>query len=208
MLLRNSLHDFFTDLYGSPVWFNHVFLRGHQKENLKGTIKYLIERKKILVPSIRLNSPEDHEAYDSLELASIVSTVLAEANNGKESGMIIAGLNFGFWTAFFHTDFEDFWRKNPKLFNIFPYFRDKPYGDLLRKPLSQRFLAIKEQLRNRVFHHEPIWNQQILYRNYEKTMDVIYWINPENYAIIRAIERFPEVYNRGWKHYESLLESS
>jgi len=64
---------------------------------------------------------------------------------------------------------------------VFPHFRDRPYGNLLRKPLDRRFLAIREHLRNRVFHHEPIWNQRILYLNYERMVDVIYWINPEKY---------------------------
>jgi len=202
VLLRNSLNDFFTRMYGTPLWFTHLNIRPHQEKTVRETVKYLIERKKITIPSLPLNSPAEQRAFKSLTFEKLLSTL----NTETMPGMIVAAMPFGFWTAFFHSDFEGFWRKHPKLFQVFPYFRDRPYGDLLRKPLDKRFLAIREQLRNRVFHHEPIWNQRILYRNYEKVNDVIYWINPEKYAILKLVDRFPQVYEQGWQYYEGLLE--
>lgn len=206
ILLRNSLHSFFTEIYNTPVWFAHHPLRNHQQDSLKDTVKYLIERKRLPLSSIQLDTPEAHERYEVLSATEIIQILTQEASPQKHPGMIVASMTFGFWTGFFHNEFEDFWRKNPGLSLVFPNFNDRPQGQLLRKPLNKRFQAIKEQLRNRVFHHEPIWNQRILMLNYQKTLDVIYWISPEKYKLLVALDRFPTLYEQGWEYYLNWLD--
>ena len=71
---------------------------------------------------------------------------------------IVAALTFGFWTALIkqktYADFRNPNRLWPDLFpSVFPYF---PRGENERRHVSDRFEEIK-LIRNRLFHHEPIW---------------------------------------------------
>lgn len=71
---------------------------------------------------------------------------------------IVAALTFGFWTTLIkqktYANSHNPNRLWPDLIPlVFPYF---PRGDDERKNISDRFEEIK-LIRNRLFHHEPIW---------------------------------------------------
>jgi len=72
-----------------------------------------------------------------------------------EAGRIIAELSFGFWTSLFDVRYEHNQILWPKLLKpTFPYL---PKGQRTRAFLSRELNRIRF-LRNRVFHHEPIWH--------------------------------------------------
>lgn len=82
---------------------------------------------------------------------------LERQNKPLEPGRIIAELTFGFWTSLLDRRYEQIlWHKIIK--TTFPYM---PRTNRTRQHLSQRFNKIRF-LRNRVFHHEPIWYWQDL----------------------------------------------
>ncbi len=74
-----------------------------------------------------------------------------------------------------------------------------------RKKLSQRFNRIRN-LRNRVFHHEPIWYWQDLAQQHEDILEAIAWIEPAMRDLACAIDRFPGVHQKGLQEIEQKLK--
>lgn len=108
------------------------------------------------------------------------------------SGRIVAELSFGFWTSLLNAPYEQrMWQPNGYvlLFRAFP----NAVG-LSRKQISDRFTAIKD-LRNRVFHHEPIWYRPNLQQEHADTHQAIEWISPTLHRAINAVDTFPAALN-------------
>lgn len=83
--------------------------------------------------------------------------MLTRQHKALNPGRIIAELNFRFWTSMLDKRYEQVLR--PQLIKTaFPYMQRKIRT---RKVLSQQFHKIR-QLRNRIFHHKPIWHWQDL----------------------------------------------
>ena len=57
-------------------------------------------------------------------------------------------------------------------------------------------------MRNRVFHHEPIWHWQKLPSLHSEIIETIGWINPEMRRFVEMLDRFPETYATGAEFYE------
>jgi len=90
-------------------------------------------------------------------------------------GRLVAELNFGFWVSLLSGRYDQrLWapRSYELLDSVFPN-RDKH----LRHEIGARF-ALIEDLRNRVFHHEPIWRCASLAQEYADIREAIRWINP------------------------------
>ncbi len=117
-----------------------------------------------------------------------------------EPGRMIAELNFGFWTSLFDKRYEQvLW---PRLIKtVFPHM---PKTIRTRKNLSKRFNKIR-LLRNRIFHHEPIWYWQDLAQQHRDILEAIAWIEPAMKDLVCSIDRFPEVYQNGLDEIEDKL---
>ncbi len=117
---------------------------------------------------------------------------LQRQNKPLEPGRIIAELTFGFWTSLLDKRYEQvLWHQIIKT-----TFSHMPRTHRTRKNLSQRFNKIRD-LRNRVFHHEPIWYWQDLERQHQDMLEALDWISPEMKELVMAVDRFDDVYNNG-----------
>ena len=78
---------------------------------------------------------------------------------------------------------------------IFPHAKNKERKvDNIGKILSNI-----NKLRNRVFHHEPVWGYHDLEKKYHNIIKVINWIDPNIKLWLyssKNIDRFPEIYNQ------------
>lgn len=57
------------------------------------------------------------------------------------------------------------------------------------------------RLRNRAFHHEPLWKDPHLDRKHAMVVETIHWMNP---AVVRALsefDRFPWVWRESTARY-------
>jgi hypothetical protein len=52
-------------------------------------------------------------------------------------------------------------------------------------------------LRNRMFHHEPIFADQRLDTKHREINDLVYWINPRLQGYVASIDSFPAVFQSG-----------
>ena len=115
-------------------------------------------------------------------------------NQRKDPGLdnLMSELNFGSWVGLFHHRYEGIlW---PQMLRaVFPYM---PRRLRTRQRIFQR-LQRTRQLRNRVFHYEPIWYWNNLEGYHREILDLIRWINPEMAGMVGLADRFPEVYAQG-----------
>lgn len=117
---------------------------------------------------------------------------LKQLHRLSDSSHLVSELPFGFWTNLLHTSYErKIW--HPLIQQIFPYAPKK----LRRRTLiSQRFREIRH-LRNRVFHHQRIWNLSDLPERKKTIHAAIYWIEPALIEFLNEIDTFDHIYEKG-----------
>ena len=121
---------------------------------------------------------------------------------GFSASDLVSNLPLGFWLSLFRTRYEQIlW---PQLLE--PVFPHCPRGLRTRQKLYARLSEIRI-LRNRVFHHEPIWNLSDLPGRHGQILETIGWISPAMLALARLLDRFPGVYNGGAQPYQATLDA-
>jgi hypothetical protein len=118
---------------------------------------------------------------------------LAEAKYIPSEGRLIAALPFGFWTGMLSSHYGDPMPSKPRLWPslLLEAFPHLPEGARSRSLIADRIHYIR-QLRNRVFHHEPIWRRK-LRRDEDSICKLITFISPEAERVVRASSRLSEV---------------
>jgi hypothetical protein len=107
---------------------------------------------------------------------------------------LISELKFGFWTSLLDKRYEQvLWTKIIK--DVFPKLKRK-YRT--RKFVSKIFNQIRN-LRNRVFHYEPIWYWHDLKKQHMQIIEAIQWIDRGALNLIENIDRFELIYKEGPK---------
>lgn len=119
-------------------------------------------------------------------------TRLLEAGKQISPGGLVAMLSFGFWTRLLDARYEmKFWRSKI-IKKTFPHMLPR---NRTRHTLSQHFNKIRK-LRNRVFHHEPIWYWRDLKEQYEGIRMAISWVEPSALSLCTP-DRFLSLYLGG-----------
>ena len=133
-------------------------------------------------------------------ILAVAETRLKQANKTPHPDDLVAALPLGFWGNLFYSRYEQkLW---PRLLKeVFPYL---PARIRRRNYISQRLNPIRH-LRNRVFHHEPVWHWPDLAQHHQESLEVIGWINPDLLTLIQLLDRFPEVYVYGPERYQEEL---
>lgn len=102
------------------------------------------------------------------------------------TGRIVADLSFGFWLNTLSGQFNrDVWSK--QLRQAFPHM--PPNMD--RKVIYREVRQIND-IRNRIFHHEPIFSDYISH-HYARCLTVLGWLSPEKKAWLKPSFRVPDV---------------
>lgn len=116
-------------------------------------------------------------------------------------GRVISELTFGFWTySLFKRRYDQrVWHRIIR--DVFPTLRNR---DRNRQTVSAKLHPIRD-LRNSVFHHEPIWRFHNLEALHRDIHEVINWINPDISHIASLVDKFPQVTARPNEHYQTLL---
>lgn len=126
---------------------------------------------------------------------------LGRKNQKYTPGRLVAALNFGFWVYIFDSTYG---YKSPKRPGLWPRLLAKVFPHLnkaaRRKEVQGRLNDIR-RLRNRVFHHEPIWRLQNLNATYEEVFEVISWVSPELAKSVRRLDRFGAVHSSCTRRY-------
>lgn len=126
-------------------------------------------------------------------LAQLTEVKSRLSNKGIQQtpNQIISELTLGFWVGLFNSAYEQMiWRRYPNLLKlIFPKI-PKKYRQ--RIVIANRLNPIRD-LRNRVFHHEPILLMKDLDKIHQTIYDVLNWQNPNVIQLLKSIDRFQEL---------------
>jgi hypothetical protein len=136
--------------------------------------------------------------FDADHQQSVIAAKLRLRDRGRalEPGRLVAELTFGFWTSLFEVRYERNKVLWPQLFGAQLLDSSSPRSVRSRKQLSP-LLNRMRYLRNRVFHHEPIWHWGDLVQQHAAAVDLIGWFSPALRATIEPGDRFRMVYIAG-----------
>ena len=142
-----------------------------------------------LVPGWLLAREQDKIAAAKVELS--------KRNAPLSPDRLVAELNFGFWTSLLSGSYEQvIW---PKLLK--PVFPHMPRRARTRHTVAGRMNKIRH-LRNRVFHHEPIWHWKDLRQQHAALEETIRWFEPALSRILPDAHTFDEVHGKGSVAFE------
>jgi len=118
---------------------------------------------------------------------------------------VVSELIFGFWVTILSRNYNArLWRGQnaAPLRHAFPRV---PKSERQRVTIHAHYNAIRE-LRNRVFHHEPLFDNQLLRSRHGVIGRGIGWINPRLLVWVKEVDRFPHVYYHGRGEVEAKLK--
>lgn len=168
--LRNSIHQAFTQHFGTEFWFDTPGL--YPPPPLPETVPW---------QEAAIQTAKDH---------------LTAHNKPLSAGRIVAELHLGYWNSLLNRPFvQPLWLLNggALLTQVFPHAtRSQQVARMLEKRVTRIRL-----LRNRVMHFEPVWKRRHLKQNHEEILEVLEWISPAMHEAIAMSDRFPEVLDSG-----------
>ena len=121
------------------------------------------------------------------------------------NGKLIAELNFGFWVNLCDSKYNPtIWMKKPAIFDeVFPYFDDfmakKNPTSKRHKRINKVFSKLKPilKLRNRVFHHEPVFNHPMGLNNcYSDIEELLFYMSIESSEFLIGVSKFQEYWDK------------
>jgi len=125
----------------------------------------------------------------------------AKLKKTAERGHLVAELNLGFWISLLEKPYKPLLWDKPAVFEAaFPGFQDK----IMNRP-QHVFKRLEEIriLRNRISHHEPIFDIPIgLEQSYQNLRQTIAWLSADGEAMLKSVCRFESVWQEKVKYFE------
>jgi hypothetical protein len=106
---------------------------------------------------LRIPAALPMESYNRDRLAATIDTFQQDKRRNPIQDDMVANMTFGFWCALFHKRYDPaLWHREHFFASVFPNW---PRDNRKRSIVQPKLYAIKD-LRNRIAHHEPIWDWQ------------------------------------------------
>ncbi len=133
--------------------------------------------------------------------------LLARGKRELTPGRLISKLGFGFWVSLCRSPYTQGTPGGPGLWPaIITYsFPHVPQDHKTRSAIFRRLDEIRE-LRNRVSHHEPIWDQNLV-RAERRVLNVLAWMNQGMAKALEQISNVKRVHDAGASEYWAMAES-
>lgn len=129
---------------------------------------------------------------DTKKINEILAKLQKENKRTTMNNDIVAQMSFGFWCSFFHKRYDPIiWHRKDTFKIIFPNLlrinRKRSY-------IESKILKIKT-IRNRIAHHEPVWNNKILiWDAYSMCYELIEAMSYDAIKMLKPVDRFPQIY--------------
>ncbi len=145
--------------------------------------------------------------YDKVvESVDETKRLLRKGRKALTPGRLVSKLSFGFWVSLCRSPYEQgrpggpaLW---PKMITLgFPFL---PKDHRNRPMILDRFDELRD-FRNRVFHHEPIWDRS-LERIHSRAIETISWMNRGVAEAVAELSTFPAIVDRGQSGFRSEAE--
>jgi hypothetical protein len=143
-----------------------------------------------------LMNPSHHAIIadqDSKKINEIFFKLQRENKREAVHDDIVAQMTFGFWCSFFHRKYDPMiWHRKNTFKTIFTHL---PRIHRKRSYIETKILKIKN-IRNRIAHHEPVWNRQIsILSAHRMCYELIEAMSCDAINMLKMIDRFPEIYD-------------
>ncbi len=135
------------------------------------------------------------------EVVSAAADAVKTRGKLVTEGLLVAELNFGFWTSLLDTRYDRIWPKIIK--GVFPKM---PNSDRTRAKASVRLNLIR-RFRNAALHHHSIWHWSDIVQQHSNLHEAIGWICPSAEKIIKSVDRFPTIHSAGHSAFLTNIES-
>jgi len=177
-----------------------------------------------LVDTRKLNLPDVPCWLDAENSTLLYANEIAEVNRAKTylstdpkrrtPGHLIAKLTFGFWVQLTSRVYNELRADGPQLWPrglplAFPF--KWPPGSkkivpdhLDREMIFNRLHEVRE-LRNRVAHHEPIWDLDLEHQ-YRRMLEILGWMSARMKDAVTTLDTFPGVLASGSGAYRTRAE--
>jgi hypothetical protein len=143
---------------------------------------------------------------DQSAVVASAKTRILSLNRPVTPGRVVASLHFGFWVTILSRNYDTrLWRANNSA-NLRTAFPRVPGPLRQRVTIHQRYNEIRE-LRNRCYHHEPVFDDPKLLELHERVHYAIHWINPELEATTEYFDRFSDVFTNGRAEVDTKLRA-
>lgn len=144
------------------------------------------------------------EPAQSNEIISVKSRI-RDRGNPVTPDRVVSELTFGFWVTILSRNYGvRLWSSN----NAAPLkntFMGLPKSLRQRQIIHSRYNSIRK-LRNRVMHHEPIFDDPILHQRHGEIYQALHWLNPRMVDVLKWCDRFDDVYRNGRTGVEQNLK--
>ncbi len=122
------------------------------------------------------------------------------------SARLVAKLGFGFWTGLLHSPYDHSRTDGPRMWpallpKVFPHL---PKEVRTRAGVLAAFNDIRD-FRNRIAHHEPIWDRDPV-RRYDEITTALSWMYPGMARAIRLCSDVKVTYQSGPAQFRTLAE--
>ena len=131
---------------------------------------------------------------------------LGSHHGSHTEGHLIAKLDFGFWVALCRKSYDASRADGPRLWpaGLAHAFKARPASVSKIQQIHDRLDSIR-QFRNRVAHHDPIWDRDYL-MEHDRIIDTLAWMSPKLATTVQALSCAPDVYATGASAYRPLAE--
>lgn len=121
-------------------------------------------------------------------------------------GRLVSKLNFGFWTNLLDRPYEHGKRGGPNLWpRLIPtVFPNIPKAFATRQAIADKLKAVRD-FRNRIAHHDPIWDRPLLVHHSE-ILELLGWISTPMKLAAQAYANPIVVLNAGHAPYRYAAE--
>lgn len=134
-------------------------------------------------------------------------TELGTDPESHTEGHLIAKLDFGFWVALCRESYSDVHGQGPRLWDraLDLVCRKRPANVTTRAEIFRQFNRIRV-FRNRVAHHEPVWDRDYL-DEHQHILESLGWMLPKLADAVRATSPAERVFRDGFLAYRPHAET-
>ncbi len=123
---------------------------------------------------------------------------LRERNRQVTEPLLVAEMNFGFWTSLLDARYEIMWHKI--IAKVFPHM---PKTMRTRGDASKLMNPVRK-LRNAALHHHSIWHWRDLKEQHAQMHLLIGYLCDSMSKMAKQIDRFPEICRNGDKQFSAV----
>ena len=178
-------------------------------------------RNEIARVATKLTADRDHEVHRIPSWLDAKETMLMENElakvemakkdlkdpNSQTEGHLAAKLDFGFWVALCRDSYSDVRGEGPRLWDrALPLvFKKRPTDVTTRAQIFHQFDPIR-RYRNRVAHHEPIWDRDYL-AQHDYILESLAWMHPKLADAVRQLSAAVPTFKAGMQAYRPHAET-